>query len=455
MDNKIPKARWLRVITPILIACIMSFMDRVNISFAMPGGMDSALGITSSMAGLAAGIFFIGYLFLQVPGGSIAVHGSGRKFIACSLIAWAIISVLTGMVTNQYQLLFLRFALGVSEGGMLPVVLTMVSNWFPDAERGRANAYVLMFAPLGGMITAPLSGFILDALNWRWLFIIEGLLSVVVMLFWWFTISDRPEEAKWLSARERDYLVTELNREREALRLLAKVQAAPLKEVFRNKSIIKLIIINFFYQTGIYGYTLWLPTILKNLTGGDMSSVGMLAVIPFVGTMMGILVMSIFSDKTGKRRLFIVLPLVGFAACLAASVTFKSNVMASYGFLVGAGFFLQAATSAFWTIPGKVTTPEVAGRARGVINGLGNLGGFCGPYLVGVLVSLYGQNLAIYALVASLLIAALVTMLLPKECDIALVPGAKAIALAEHYAKARAKYKAPEMAYQAVSRTGL
>ncbi len=441
MDKKIPKARWLRVITPILIACIISFMDRVNISFAMPGGMDSALGITSSMAGLAAGIFFIGYLFLQVPGGSIAVHGSGRKFIACSLSAWAVISVLTGLVHNQYELLFLRFALGVAEGGMLPVVLTMVSNWFPDAERGRANAYVLMFAPIGGMITAPLSGYILYALDWRWLFILEGALSVVVMLFWWFTISDRPEEAKWLSEREREYLVTELTREREALKELAPVHDAPLKEVFRNASIIKLVVINFFYQTGIYGYTLWLPTILKTLTGGNMSKVGMLAIIPYIGTMLGILAFSVMSDKTGKRRLFIILPLLGFAGSLALSVTFRGNIVASYCFLICAGFFLQAATSGFWTIPGKVTTPEVAGRARGVINGLGNLGGFCGPYLVGVIVSLYGQSMAIYALAGSLLIAAVVTALLPKECDIALVPGAKAIALAEHYAVMRAKYK--------------
>jgi predicted MFS family arabinose efflux permease len=262
------------------------------------------------------------------------------------------------------------------------------------------------------------------------------------MMFWWFTISDRPEEAKWLSDRERNYLVTELNREREALKALAPVQNAPLKEVFRNGSIRKLIIINFFYQTGIYGYTLWLPTILKNLTGGDMSSVGMLAIIPYVGTMLGIITMSVLSDKTGKRRMFIVLPLCGFAACLAASVSVSHNIMASYGFLVGAGFFLQAATSAFWTIPSKITTPEVAGSARGVINGLGNLGGFCGPYLVGVLVNIYGQSTAIYALVASLLIAALVTTLLPKECDMALIPGAKAKTMVDEYARARKMRKA-------------
>ena len=126
--NEVPRQRWLRIIPPILIACIISYMDRVNIAFAMPGGMDAELGISATMAGLAGGIFFIGYLFLQVPGGKIAVHGSGKKFIGWSLVAWAVISVLTGLITNQYQLLVLRFLLGVAEGGMLPVVLTMISK---------------------------------------------------------------------------------------------------------------------------------------------------------------------------------------------------------------------------------------------------------------------------------------------------------------------------------------
>jgi MFS family permease len=181
MNDKIPSTRWLRIITPVLIACIISFMDRVNISFALPGGMEADLGITSQMAGVASGIFFIGYLFLQIPGGRIAVNGSGKRFIAWSLVAWAMVSIATGFVTHEYQLLVLRFILGVSEGGMLPVVLTMVSNWFPEKELGRANAFVMMFAPLGGMLTAPVSGAIIAALDWRWLFIIEGLLSLVVL----------------------------------------------------------------------------------------------------------------------------------------------------------------------------------------------------------------------------------------------------------------------------------
>ncbi|CAI1925012.1 MFS transporter [Serratia proteamaculans] len=418
MDNKIPNTRWLRVIAPILIACIISFMDRVNISFALPGGMESDLGITSQMAGLASGIFFIGYLFLQVPGGRIAVNGSGKRFIAWSLCAWAVVSVATGFVTNHYQLLVLRFVLGISEGGMLPVVLTMISNWFPEKELGRANAFVMMFAPLGGMLTAPISGAIINQLDWRWLFILEGLLSLVVLAVWWLLISDRPQEARWLPAREREYLITELTRERQARSRTQPVSNAPLKDVFRNKGLMKLVLLNFFYQTGDYGYTLWLPTILKNLTGGSMASVGFLAILPFVATLLGIYLISVLTDKTGKRRLWVMVSLFCFAAALLASVVLRHNVVAAYIALVVCGFFLKAATSPFWSMPGRIASAEVAGGARGVINGLGNLGGFCGPYLVGVMIYLYGQNVAVCALAVSLIIAGIIAWRLPKECDL-------------------------------------
>ena len=419
MNDNIPSTRWLRIITPVLIACIISFMDRVNISFALPGGMEADLGITSQMAGVASGIFFIGYLFLQIPGGRIAVNGSGKRFIAWSLLAWAIVSVATGFVTHEYQLLVLRFILGVSEGGMLPVVLTMVSNWFPEKELGRANAFVMMFAPLGGMLTAPVSGAIIAALDWRWLFIIEGLLSLVVLAVWWFMISDRPEEARWLPQAEREYLVKTLAAERAAKLAEAPVSKAPVKDVFRNPGLMKLVILNFFYQTGDYGYTLWLPTILKGLTGGNMASVGFLAVLPFVATLAGIYVISLFSDRSGKRRLWVRFSLYCFAAALIASVVLREHVVAAYIALVICGFFLKAATSPFWSMPGRIAAPEVAGSARGVINGLGNLGGFCGPYLVGVMIYLYGQNVAVCALAGSLLIAGTMTFLLPKKCDLA------------------------------------
>ena len=191
MIRQIPRMRWLRILPPIMIVCIISYMDRVNIGFAMAGGMSAELGMSASIAGMAAGIFFIGYLFLQVPGGEFAAKRSGKKFISYTILFWALISVLTGFIHNSTQLLIARFMLGVSEGGMLPVVLTMVSNWFPNEERGRANAIVILFVPVAAIITGPLSGYIISISDWRWLFIAEGIVSLLVLIPWLVLVSAR------------------------------------------------------------------------------------------------------------------------------------------------------------------------------------------------------------------------------------------------------------------------
>ncbi len=154
----------------------------------------------------------------------------------------------------------------------------------------------------------------------------------------------------------------------------------------------QLIALNFFYQTGIYGYTLWLPTILKELTHSSMGQVGVLAILPYVGAIAGMFLFSSLSDRTGKRKLFVCLPLIGFALCMFLSVALKSQIWLAYAALVGCGFFLQSAAGVFWTIPARLFSAEMAGGARGVINALGNLGGFCGPYAVGVLITLYSKD---------------------------------------------------------------
>ncbi|PLV58924.1 MFS transporter [Erwinia sp. B116] len=414
--DAVPAMRWLRIVPPILITCIISYMDRVNIAFAMPGGMDADLGISASMAGLAGGIFFIGYLFLQVPGGRLAVYGNGKRFIGWSLLAWAVISVLTGFASNHYQLLALRFALGVSEGGMLPVVLTMIGNWFPDAERGRANAIVIMFVPIAGILTAPLSGWIITGWDWRMLFFVEGGMSLVVMALWHFTISNRPQEAKWISAAEKQYLIKTLHDEQLQIKG-QNTRKASLRQVMREPVMWRLIMVNFFYQTGIYGYTLWLPTILKELTHGNIAQVGWLAILPYVGAIFGMFLFSSLSDASGRRRLFVTLPLAGFALCMALSVVLKAHIWWSYAALVGCGVFIQSAAGVFWSIPPRLFNAEVAGGARGVINALGNLGGFCGPYMVGVLIAEYSKDAGVYSLAVSLALASLLALTLPARCD--------------------------------------
>lgn len=414
--EKIPRGRWLRILPPIMIVCIISYMDRVNIGFAMAGGMSSELGMSASVAGLAAGIFFIGYLFLQIPGGEFAAKRSGKKFITWTIVFWAIISVLTGLAQDTMHLLILRFMLGVAEGGMLPVVLTMVSMWFPNEERGRANAIVILFVPIAAIITGPLSGYIISLLDWRWLFILEGALSLLVLIPWLLLVSDRPQNAEWLDKREREFILTKLDEERKELSQGPK-QIASLKEVLKHVTMIKLIVLNFCYQCGIYGFGLWLPSLLKNLTHGGMSQIGWLSALPYVGCAIGMLFVASVSDKTGRRKPFIVIPLVGFALCLLLSVKLADMIWVSYAFLVGCGFFLQAAAGVFWTIPPRLFSPEVAGGARGVINGIGNLGGFVGPYLVGFLIQMYDYDMGIYGLVALLVIGAALTISLPSSID--------------------------------------
>ena len=414
--KQIPRARWFRILPPIMIICIISYMDRVNIGFAMAGGMNAELGMSASVAGLAAGIFFIGYLFLQVPGGNFAAKRSGKKFITYTIVFWAIISVLTGLIQDTTHLLIMRFLLGVSEGGMLPVVLTMVSSWFPNEERGRANAIVILFVPIAAIITGPLSGYIISMFDWRWLFIIEGILSLFVLIPWLLMVSDKPETATWLDKREKDYIVNKLTIENEELKKNT-IKNPSLKDVLSSITMWKLIILNFCYQCGIYGFGMWLPMLLKNLTHSEIDKVGWLFVLPYIGCAIGMLVVSNISDHTGKRKIFVALPLLGFAICLILSVKLSTYIWISYAFLVGCGFFLQAAASIFWTIPPKLFSPEVAGGARGVLNALGNLGGFVGPYVVGILVQVYNYDMGIYFLVLLLFIGALLTMSLPSSLD--------------------------------------
>jgi len=413
---KIPSKRWMHIIPPILFVYIVAFMDRTNIGFAMAGGMSKELGMTSSVAGIAAGIFFVGYLFLQVPGGQIAEHGSAKKFIAGTIVVWGILAIMSGFATNITQLLILRFLLGVAEGGVMPAVLTIVRHWFPSEERGRATAFVIMNNPIASIITGPLSGYILVKYNWHYVFIIEGIISLLLILVWLPLISDRPETAKWISKEEKDYLVERLREEQECF---DKKQAkkATLKEILFNRTLWKLVLIFFFYQTGVYGYTLWLPTILKNLTKTGMDQVGFLSIFPYIATIIGLFVFGSLSDKTRKKKRYVIMPIIGFAICLYLSVRLQQSIWLSFGMLVGCGFFLQAASAVFMTIPPDVFSGEVAGGATGIINALGNLGGFLGPFLVGFLMQTFNYNISIYSLVISLVIAVIITTTLPKEKD--------------------------------------
>jgi MFS family permease len=415
IDRPIPSARWVRIIPAAILVYLFSFMDRTNISFAMAGGMNEDLAMTAALSGLAAGIFFVGYVILQIPAGHWAEHRSAKQFIGISILLWGGLSILCGLVQNPTQLLIIRFLIGVAEGGVWPAMLVIISHWFPNEERGRANACFIMNIAIASIITGPLSGWIITQFGWRWVFIGEGLLSLALILVWYPLISDRPETAKWISPAERDYLTTRLAAEQAQMKSEA---TAPVSygAVMRDLNLWKLILLYFFYQVGIYGFAMWLPTLLKELTKTGMTGVGLLSIFPYIAMIFGLYGFARLSDRRGNRRRYTALPILGFSVCFLLSTLLKSDTWLSFGFLVACGLFMQSASGVFWTIPPMLFPSEVAGGVRGIINALGNLGGFVGPFAVGWLrVAFNSYDAGVYFLAGTLAAGFLITLSLPSS----------------------------------------
>lgn len=408
--SPIPKGRWMHIIPATILVYIVAYMDRTNIAIGIAGGMDKDLGMTASFSGLVAGIFFIGYIFLQIPGGQIAERYSAKKFIAYTIVAWGGFALLTGFVQNPTQLLIIRFILGVAEGGVYPAILALIGHWFPNEERARAIAFFQMNLAVASIITGPLSGWLIEMHGWREMFIIEGVLSLALLFVWMPLVSDHPHQAKWLDPREREWIERKLREDSANAGIDDK---ASFKTIIRSVNLWKLIGIYFFVQVGFYGFALWMPNLIKNLTGSGMTMVGMLTAAPYVLCIFGQYFIAKWCDKTMNRRLYTAIPLIGFAICLTLSLLLKESIWVSYGVMVLCGFFLQAYAGPFWTLPPLLFPSNVLGGVRGTINALGNLGGFIGPYLVGLLTMTISQTAGMFVLVAALLIATFLLFTLP------------------------------------------
>lgn len=414
---KIPRKRWLHIIPATIILYIMTFMDRMNISFAIAGGMREELGLSMTIAGLAAGIFFIGYMFLQIPGGYIAEKKSAKHFITYTIVGWGALTIVNGFVTEEWQLLLIRFLLGVVEGGVYPAILVILGNWFPADEIGKANAMFMTSTSLAAIITNPVSGWIVEHYHWQWLFITEGILSLLLICVWLPLIEDTPEKAKWLSKVERDYLVSTLKKEKEtAIAEMEKNHVkVSIRELLLNKNMWLLILIFNCGMIGAYGFNLWLPTILKSLTKSGMTQVGILSILPYIASIIGLYIIGYFSDKSQNRRLFTAIPLVFFGVGLWLATIFTEDTWVSFGIMIVTGLSIKAMPSSFWTMVPMLFPPGYTGAIRGFINALGNLGSFVGPYMVGAVTSAYGLQYGLYSLVGALLLGAVLTLFLPDK----------------------------------------
>ncbi len=418
--------RWLHIIPVSFIMYTIAFVDRTNVSLALPS-MSCALHMNPTQAGGAAGVFFWGYVLLQIPGGHLAQRWSAKRFVAILLVVWGLCSVGCGLVQTWQQFWVMRLLLGVAEGGVWPAVLVLLSHWFPRGERARANAYWMLCLPIAVIFSSPLSGWILGRWNWRVLLIAEGALPFIWLVIWWAFIDDYPHEARWISTEERDYLEATL---REESRELDSAQPDPsakpgsfwraLLKFWRtllNPIVLIMVLVYLMENFGNYGFLFWLPSALGNARKMSNLLVGVLYAVPYVMTAIGMVLISRHSDKRRERRGHVGFGLAWAGACMMACILLTGHAP-TLGFvaisLVGAGSY--GMLGPFWAIPTETLPRSVSGPAMGLINALGNLGGYFGPLAVGFVFHRTSDFRYAFALLSlAFLAGAAATLLLPSR----------------------------------------
>ena len=401
--------RWWYIMPIVFITYSLAYLDRANYGFAAASGMAEDLHITPGLSSLLGALFFLGYFFFQVPGAIYAQKNSVKKLIFVSLILWGGLATLTGVVSNAYSLIAIRFMLGVVEAAVMPAMLVYLCHWFTRAERSRANTFLILGNPVTILWMSVVSGYLVQHYSWRWMFIVEGLPAVIWAFIWWRLADDRPAEATWLSTQEKQDLQSALDAE--------QVGMAPVKNyaaAFRSPKVILLALQFFCWSIGVYGFVLWLPSILKQGAHMDMIEAGWLSALPYLAAVIAMLGVSWGSDKLQKRKRFVWPPL------LIASVAFygsyalgAEHFWLSYTLLVIAGACMYAPYGPFFAIIPEILPSNVAGGAMALINSMGALGSFSGSYLVGYLNSETGSPGASYLLMSgALLISVLLTVML-------------------------------------------
>ena len=379
--------RITRRLMPFLICLfIVAFIDRVNLGFAKLE-MTGELGFNPEMIGFGAGIFFIGYFLFEIPGTLLVETWSARKWLARIIISWGIIATLMGFIQNSTHFYVARFLLGAAEAGFFPGVIVYLSHWFRYQDRAKAVAMFMAAIPVSNIFGGPLSGWILGVnwfglAGWRWVFIIEGFPAVILGIITIFYLTDRPKDAKWLAEDERAWISAELEREKEFKK---SKRTFSIWEAFRHRNVLLLAAGYFCAVTSAYGFNFWLPTILKGLSDYSNLQVSVISALPYCAGLLAMLVIGWSSDRTRERRWHTAFSLLAVSAGLFLSAIAAENAILAIMFfcLVGAG--LYAYLPGFWAIPAAFLTESAAAASIGLINSVGNLGGFVGPYIVGYL----------------------------------------------------------------------
>jgi MFS transporter, ACS family, tartrate transporter len=401
-----------RLLPFLFLLYVVAFLDRMNVSAAALQ-MPRDLGLNDRALGLGAGIFFLGYFLLEIPGALIAERWSVRRWVARIMISWGALTTLMAFIHTPRNFYIVRFLVGAAEAGFFPAVVVYLTHWFQARDRAKAVARFYAAMPLSYVIGSPLAGVLLGISwfglkGWRWLFILEGLPAVLLGFVSLYFLTDWPRDAKWLNPVEREWITTQLEQEKKAKH---KMRSFTIWQAVRHRDVILLTLCYFFALTGNYGIAFWLPSLIKRMSGQSDMQVTLLASLPYLA---GFLVQQFngwHSDRTHERRWHAALPVLLSGIFLFFAIQLQSSVLLSFIFFIGVGGAYYGFHPAFWPQPAEFLSESAAAASIGLINSVGNLGGFVGPFIVGYLLSrTHSFRAGLWFLVGSFLLSAILML---------------------------------------------
>ena len=397
---------------PLLFLCyIAAYLDRVNVGFAKLQ-MQSALQLSDAVYGLGAGIFFIGYFIFEVPSNVLLHKAGARRWIARIMISWGLLSAASMFVWSAESFYVIRFLLGAAEAGFFPGIILYLTYWYPAERRGRATSLFMSAVAFAGVIGGPLSGWILKSLNgtnglagWQWLFLLEGIPSIVLGFVVLFYLDDRVKDAKWLTQSERDFIARDIAAEESS-----KSEGGIYAALF-NPKVWLLALVYFCFVSGLYGVSFWLPTIIKSLGVADPLDVGLLSAIPWSFGVAAMYFAARSADRHRERRWHAAIAALAGATGLVVSVSSHGNPVMAMAGLTLATMGIMTTLPIFWGLPTALLGGTAAAAGIAFINSFGNLSGFSAPFLIGVIKDMtHSTDAGLHLLAGLLFVGALLVL---------------------------------------------
>lgn len=385
----------LNIVPLMILLYFLAFLDRNNMAYAAMA-LEDSLGLTATAFGFASGIFFIGYFMFEIPSNAGTIKFGPRIWFARILITWGIFAVLMGFVRTPMELYICRFMLGVCEAGFFPSVVYYFTVFFPEKYRTKVLGMFIIVQPLSNAIGSPISGLILNVEHgwfglepWQWLFILEGIPPVIIGLFIPFIIKNSPKDVGYLDVEEKAWLMDNTTRSKSG----SKVKLSDFVQGIKNKKYLLYAMLNFGMVCGIYGFGMWLPSIITAISGDDIFRVSLIAFIPYGLAALLVYPWSLWASKSKKIGVFAGISMIVAAfGLIGAVVFFNYNVFVALMFLSVAAIGIYTSVPSFLSMPANISTGAAAAAGLAVVSCIGNIGGFVAPYVVGLLKDVSNSN---------------------------------------------------------------